>query len=150
NLIRAGQMLAVYQLAGSISRPIWGWIADRYLTPMQTLGVHGIGMTVAAALAAQFSPGWAAGGVLVVVLLAGCSAGGYTGVAYAEYAALGGTRRTEATGLGTALMFSGGLLLPPLFGISVTFLGGYLVAYRAFAALALGSAILMWWPPVPR
>jgi nitrate/nitrite transporter NarK len=150
NLIRAGQMLAVYQIAGSISRPIWGWIADRYLTPMRTLGVHGIGMTVAAALAAQFSAGWPVGGVFGVVLLAGCTAGGYTGVAYAEYAALGGTRRTEATGLGTALMFSGGLLLPPLFGVSVTFLGGFTPAYRAFAALVLGSAILMWWPPAPR
>ena len=46
-----------------------------------------------------------------MALLAGCSAGGYTGVAYAEYAALGGARRTEATGLGTAIMFSGGMLV---------------------------------------
>jgi nitrate/nitrite transporter NarK len=150
NLIRAGQMLAVYQFAGSISRPIWGWVADRHLTPTQTLGVHGIGMTMAAALAAQFGAGWSVVAVLGVVLLAGCTAGGYTGVAYAEYASLGGARRTEATGLGTALMFSGGLLLPPLFGASVAFLGGYEVTYRAFAVLALGSAVLMWWPPVRR
>ena len=150
NLIRAGQMLAVYQLAGSISRPIWGWVADRHLTPMRTLGAHGIGMTIAAALAAQFSAAWSVVEVLAVVLLAGCTAGGYTGVAYAEYASLGGARRTEATGLGTALMFSGGLLLPPLFGAFVTFLGGYHATYRAFAVLALGSAVLMWWPPVGR
>jgi nitrate/nitrite transporter NarK len=150
NLVRAGQMLAVYQFAGSISRPIWGWVADRHLTPMRTLGVHGVGMTIAAALAAQFGEGWSIGEVLAVVLLAGCTAGGYTGVAYAEYASLGGTRRTEATGLGTALMFSGGLLLPPLFGISVTYLGGYEATYRVFALLAMGSAILMWWPPVRR
>ena len=104
---------------------------------------------IAAALAAQFGPTWPVVGVLAVVLLAGCTAGGYTGVAYAEYASLGGTRRTEATGLGTALMFSGGLLLPPLFGASVTFLGGYEETYRAFAVLALASAVLMWWPPAP-
>jgi MFS family permease len=150
NLIRAGQMLAVYQVAGSVSRPIWGWIADRYLTPMRTLGVHGIGMTIAAALAARFNAGWSVPEVLPVVLLAGCTAGGYTGVAYAEYASLGGTRRTEATGLGTALMFSGGLLLPPLFGISVTVMGGFDVAYRVFAVLALGGAVLMWWPSAGR
>jgi nitrate/nitrite transporter NarK len=147
NLIRAGQMLAVYQVAGSISRPIWGWIADRYLTPTRTLGVHGIGMTIAAVLAAQFNAGWSVVEVLAVVLLAGCTAGGYTGVAYAEYASLGGTRRTEATGLGTALMFSGGLLLPPLFGASVTLLGGYEATYRAFAVFALGGAILLLWRP---
>jgi MFS family permease len=147
NLIRAGQMLAIYQIAGSISRPIWGWVADRFLTPMQTLGVLGVGMAVAAALAGQFSSAWPAIDVLAAVLLAGCTAGGYTGVAYAEYAALGGMRRTEATGLGTALMFSGGLLIPPLFGASVTLLGGYEATYRAIGALALASSTLMLWSP---
>ena len=29
SLVQAGRMLAAYQIAGSISRPIWGWIADR-------------------------------------------------------------------------------------------------------------------------
>ena len=150
NLVRAGQMLAVYQVAGSVSRPIWGWVADRFLTPTQTLGVHGVGMAAAAALAGQFGADWPLLAILTVVLLAGCTAGGYTGVAYAEYASLGGTRRTEATGLGTALMFSGGLLMPPLFGISITFLGGYDVTYRAFAVLALGSAALLWRSPAGR
>jgi hypothetical protein len=88
--------------------------------------------------------------VFAVVLLAGCTAGGYTGVAYAEYAALGGTRRTEATGLGTALMFSGGLLIPPAFGVSVAFLGGFEETYRAIGVLALASAVPMWWTPPRR
>lgn len=150
NLVRAGQMLAVYQIAGSVSRPIWGWVADRYLTPTQTLAMHGVGMALAAVLAAQFGAAWPLAGILAVVLLAGCTAGGYTGVAYAEYASLGGTRRTEATGLGTALMFSGGLLMPPLFGVSTTFLGGYGVTYRGFAVLALASAALLWCSPADR
>jgi MFS family permease len=147
DLIRAGQFLALYQVAGSVSRPIWGWVADRYLTPMRTLGVHGVGMAIAAALAGQFGPGWPAVEIMAVVLLAGCTAGGYTGVAYAEYASLGGTRRTEATGLGTALMFSGGLLIPPLFGASVTLSGGYEMTYRVIAGLALASSALLFWPP---
>jgi MFS family permease len=147
DLIRAGQFLAVYQVAGSISRPIWGWVADRYLTPMRTLGVHGMGMAIAAVLAGQFGPDWPAIEITAVVLLAGCTAGGYTGVAYAEYASLGGTRRTEATGLGTALMFSGGLLIPPLFGASVALSGGYEATYRIMGVLALASATLLLWPP---
>ncbi len=145
NLIRAGQMLAVYQLAGSISRPIWGWVADRFLTPMRTLGVHGVGMALAAALSAQFSSDWSIPEIFAVVLLAGCTAGGYTGVAYAEYASLGGARRTEATGLGTALMFSGGLVIPPLFGTSVTFLGSYETTWRVMAIFAAVSAVPMLW-----
>ena len=146
DLVRAGQMLAVYQIAGSVSRPIWGWIADRHLTPMQTLGVLGVGMAVAAALAGNFSARWTTPEIIAAVLLAGCTAGGYTGVAYAEYASLGGARRTEASGLGTALMFSGGLMIPPLFGASVTLLGGYEITYHAMALLALASAVLLGWP----
>jgi nitrate/nitrite transporter NarK len=144
-LIRAGQMLAVYQIVGSISRPIWGWIADRFLTPARTLSVHGVGMAVAAFLAGQFGRDWSAAGIFAVVVLAGATAGGYTGVAYAEYASLGGARRTESTGLGTALMFSGGLLIPPVFGVSITLLGGFEATYRAVALLALASAAPLWW-----
>ena len=58
-----------------------------------------------------------------------CTAGGYTGVAYAEYAHLGGARRTEATGLGTAVMFAGVLLIPSSFGVTVAASGGYALAY---------------------
>ena len=60
----------------------------------------------------QFDPAWSVVEIFEVVLLAGCTAGGYTGVAYADTHRSGGARRTEASGLGTALMFSGGLLIP--------------------------------------
>jgi MFS family permease len=84
--------------------------------------------------------------VMANALLAGCSAGGYTGVAYAEYATLGGTRRTEATGLGTAIFFSGGMAVPPIFGASVAALGGYRGSYMIGAACALASGLLLMWP----
>jgi len=138
-------MLAVYQIAGSVSRPVWGWIADRYLTPTSVLAIHGFGMAIAAALTGQFHSGWTSSEVFVVVLLAGCTAGGYTGVAYAEYASLGGARRTEATGLGTALMFSGGMSIPPLFGTSIAFFGDYSMTYAAMAVFALTGAVSLWW-----
>jgi MFS family permease len=143
DLVRAGQMLAAYQIAGSVSRPVWGWIADRFLTPAQTLAVHGVGMAAVAAVTALYGPGWPVWAVLGNAILAGCTAGGYTGVAYAEYAALGGARRTEATGLGTAILFGGGMALPPVFGSAVTALGGYGVPYLLGAAGALISAVLL-------
>ena len=112
SLVQAGRILAAYQIAGSISRPIWGWIADRLLTPAQTLAVLGIGMAIASLLTGLYSPNWPAWAVMANALLAGCTSGGYTGVGYAEYAALGGSRRTEATGLGTAIFFAGGMAAP--------------------------------------
>jgi MFS family permease len=146
DLVAAGQILAAYQIAGSISRPIWGWIADRFLTPAQTLSIHGVGMAACSLLMGFYSPGWPVWAVLANAVLAGCTAGGYTGVGYAEYATLGGTRRTEATGLGTAIFFTGGMAVPPIFGAAVVAFGGYRGSYMVGAACALASAALLVWP----
>ena len=143
DLVQAGRMLAAYQIAGSVSRPIWGWIADRFLTPARTLAVHGVGMALATLVTSLYAPEWPVWAVMANALLAGCTAGGYTGVAYAEYAALGGARRTEATGLGTAILFAGGMALPPVFGLAVTALGGYRLSYMIGAACALGCGVLL-------
>jgi MFS family permease len=145
-LVQAGQILAAYQIAGSLSRPVWGWIADRFLTPAQTLAVLGFGMAGGAALAGFYGPGWPRWAVMANALLAGCTAGGYTGVGYAEYAALGGSRRTEATGLGTAIFFAGGMAAPPAFGVAVAALGGYRASYLIGAICALASGVLLLWP----
>jgi MFS family permease len=143
NLIEAGQILAAYQIAGSISRPIWGWIADRFITPAQTLAIHGVGMAICLLLTGYYSPAWPVWAIMANALLAGCTAGGYTGVGYAEYAVLGGTRRTEATGLGTAIFFTGGMAVPPIFGAAVVAMGGYRGSYTIGAACALASGLLL-------
>ena len=150
NLVTAGRVLAVYQVAGSLSRPVWGWVADRLLTPAQTLAILGIGMAACAAATGFYAPGWPVWGVMANALLAGCTSGGYTGVAYAEYAALGGARRTEATGLGTAIMFAGCMVVPPVFGVCVAVLGGYLASYLTGAAMALAAGVLLALPLRPR
>lgn len=143
DLIAAGQALAAYQIAGSVSRPVWGWVADRYLTPVQTLAVQGAGMAAATLLTSLYAPGWPAWAIVANAVLGGSTSGGYTGVIYAEYAALGGARRTEATGLGTAVLFAGCTVVPPLFGAMVAALGGFRAAYMIGAACALASALLL-------
>jgi MFS family permease len=142
-LVQAGQVLAAYQIAGSLSRPVWGWIADRLLSPAHTLAVHGAGMAACACVTGLYGPGWPMWGILINAILTGCTAGGYTGVAYAEYAALGGPRRTEATGLGTAIMFAGGMAVPPAFGLCVAAVGGFRASYMIGAAAALASGLLL-------
>jgi MFS family permease len=145
-LVAAGQALASYQVAGAISRPLWGWVADRFITPTRVLVVQGVIMAGAAVAAAQFGPHWPIWAVLAVAVLAGASASGYTGIAYAEYARLGGVRRTEATGLGTAVMFFGVTVIPSAFGAMVTVASGYRAAYLALAVLALTGAACLWGP----
>jgi MFS family permease len=146
DLIGAGQALAAYQITGAVSRPIWGWAADRFLTPTRTLAVQGFIMAGAALAAGQFGPHWPVSLVVAVAAIAGASAGGYTGIAYAEWARLGGARRTEATGLGTALMFFGVTVIPSAFGLVVTVLHGYADSYAALGVLALLGAALMCLP----
>jgi MFS family permease len=143
DLIGAGLALAAFQTTGAVSRPIWGWGADHFLTPRQTLILQGLIMAGAAITVGQFGPRWPVSLVVTVAAVAGASAGGYTGIAYAEWARLGGARRTEATGLGTALMFFGVTVIPSAFGLAVTLLHGYGGAYAMLGVLALlGTAPL--------
>lgn len=136
DLIHAGQALAAYQLAGVISRPVWGWFADHVLAARRLLVLQGLVMAVAATVAGQFGSGWPYAAVLLVCVIAGATASGYTGIAYAEFARLGGARRTEATGLGSSVMFTGSMLLPALFGLAVGTLGAYAWAYAGVGLLA--------------
>ena len=144
DLVRAGVALAIYQVAGALSRPVWGWVADRYLSPARMLSVLGFAMGGAALAVGAFGPRWPWGLVLLTAMIAGLTASGFTGVAYAEYARLGGARRTETTGLGTASMFAGVMLMPSLFGAAVTGLGGWFLPYTGLAVLTVGSALLLW------
>ena len=136
DLIHAGRALAAYQLSGVITRSIWGWLADHVLAARWLLVLQGLVMAGAAAAAGQFGVGWPYAAVLLICTVAGATASGYTGIAYAEYARLGGTRRTEATGLGSSVMFSGSMLLPSLFGLAVGGLGAYAWAYAGVGVLA--------------
>jgi len=144
DLIAAGQALATYQLSGVLTRPVWGWIADNFMPARRLLVLQGIVMAGAALVAGQFgadTPGWL---VLLTCVAAGATASGYTGIAYGEFARLGGTRRTEATGLGSSAMFAGVLVLPALATLIVTTLDSYAIAYGAVAALAMLGAAALW------
>jgi MFS family permease len=143
DLLEAGRALAVYQICGGISRPVWGWVADRFLSPSRMLGLLGLVMALAAIAAGAFGPGWPAWLVLTVCGAAGATASGYTGLAYAEYARLGGPRRTEATGLGAAMMFTGVMLIPAMMGFTLTATGNYMLCFAALAGLAIISGIVV-------
>jgi len=143
NLIQAGQALAVYQLAAVVSRPIWGWMADQHVTAKSLLTWQGFLMGAAALIAGQFAAAWYQWLVLIVCAVAGATASGFTGLAYAEWARLGGAKRTEATGLGSGLMFAGVLLMPSVFSIEVTFFDDYGLAYGCAGGLAEIAGLIL-------
>ena len=148
DLVTAGWALAAFQIAALVSRPVFGWVADRFIPAWTMLTIQGFVMAGAALLAGNFSPGWPVWAILAVAAVAGATASGYTGLAYAEFARLGGAQRTEATGLGSAAMFSGVLLMPSLGSLVVTSTGSYLVAYGAIAVFTTFAAVVLAWPGV--
>ena len=144
DLVTAGWTLAAYQSAALVSRPLLGYLADRYVAPMRLLALLGFFMCAMAALSGFFSPTWPRAALLVVCMAAGFSASGFTGLAYAEFARLGGAARTQATGLGSAAMFAGVLVLPPLFGLAATATQAFLLPYMALAVATLAASIMIW------
>lgn len=133
-------------MAGVVSRPIWGWLADRFVTARRLLVLQGFVMAAAALFAGRFDQSWSVPPILAVCAIAGASASGFTGIAFAEYARLGQARRTEATGLGASAMFAGVMTLPSGFGLIVGLLHNYALAYGVIALLATASAIMLTWP----
>jgi len=143
DLVRAGQTLAAYQLAGVISRPIWGWLSDNVMGARWWLALQGAVMCAMAILVGTFSEAWAAPLIVLVSMIAGATASGFTGIAYGEYARLGGKRRTEATGAGAAFMFCGVMVLPSIMSLVVTLTGSYETVYAAIGVLALAAGLGM-------
>jgi MFS family permease len=141
DLVAAGQVLALYQISGVASRPIWGWLADRYITSIKLLGLLGFVMAAAAIAAGQISESWSIWPVLLIAIAAGSTASGYTGIAYGAFAAFSGKYRTEATALGSSAMFAGVLILPTIFGLIVGDMAHYWQAYSLMAVIALLSGL---------
>lgn len=139
-LIEAGRALAVYQIGGAVSRPIWGWIADKWLAARWLLVLQGVIACAAAICAGRFGPEWPHLVILTVCAVGGATASGFTGIAYGEWARLGSDRRTEATGLGAAAMFSGVLVLPSVMSLIVTAQQSFETAYMVMGLAALFSA----------
>ncbi|MEX1036805.1 MAG: MFS transporter [Sneathiella sp.] len=150
SLIAAGQVLALYQIAGVASRPVWGWLADRYITSIRLLGLLGLVMGLAAIAMGQLSDGWSIWFILLVAVVAGATASGFTGIAYGAFAAFSGQYRTEATALGSGAMFAGVLIMPTVFGLIVGERADYWQAYVLMALIATASGAWLMTAKVPK
>ncbi|MFO1169280.1 MAG: MFS transporter [Rhodoblastus sp.] len=144
DLVTAGWTLAAYQTAALVSRPLLGFVADRFVAPTRLLAALGFLMCLSALLSALFAPAWPGAAIVAVCVAAGLSASGFTGLAYAEFARIGGAARTEATGLGSAAMFAGVLAIPPLFGLTATATGAFALPYGALAVATLAASLMVW------
>ncbi len=136
--------LVTFQFSGIGARILLAVIADAWVSARVLLAIQGVVMAAAAMAAAHYGADWPLWLVLINCGVAGASASGYTGLAFAEFARIGGEGRTaEATGLGAATMFLGVAAMAPLFRLGIELFDGYRVPYLAVAGLTLASALTL-------
>jgi len=142
NLLLAGALLSVSQLAGVVGRLGWGFVADRVPSPRLLLLGIALLMAVAAGLMSLFTEAWPVAAIAAVVILLGATASGWNGVFLAEI--MRDVRPAEV-GLATSgsLMFTylGIVLGPSLFGALASAVG-FPKAYIVMGAAVLLGGIL--------
>lgn len=142
SLVEAGLLLSAAQACGVVGRILWGVWSDRSGRPLMVLGLLGILMGAAAALAAAFTPAWPYAGLLAVCGLFGGSAIGWNGVFIAEVARIATpTHAGTATGGSLFLTFLGILLALPAFAGIASLTGSYSAAFVAVAATTSASGV---------
>jgi MFS family permease len=136
--------LVTFQLSGIGTRIVLGFAADAWISARTLLAAQGILMGISAIIASQYDSGCPLWLILANTALAGATASGYTGLAFAEFARIGGPpRAAETTGLGAALMFGGVAVMAPLFRLGIDVFGGYALPFLVIAALAFVSAAVL-------
>jgi MFS family permease len=138
DLVLAGALLSVSQLAGVVGRLGWGFIADRVPAPRLLLLAIALPMAVAAGLMSLFTAAWPLGAIAAVVILLGATASGWNGVFLAEI--IRDVRTTEVgLAISGSLMFTYlGIVLGPLLFSALAIVIGFPKAY-----IVMGAAVLL-------
>src|SRR5690349_5751955 len=140
SIARAGFLLFLSQIVGSVVRLLSGGMGDR-MPRMKLLGWTGVGMALgstATGLLGPDTPFWL---IALVVMAYGSVVISWNGTSQAEFAHLSPPGETAAiAAVQTALAFSGAVFGPPVFGLLASAVS-YRAAFFAAAACVLASAV---------
>jgi sugar phosphate permease len=143
--VAAGQLLALAQAGGTLSRLAWGFVSDRYFGSRRRPGVVMTALTGAAALGLlALGPALPAPLIPALALVAGFGAFGWIGLYFALVAEIGGPAHAGVlTGVAVAFAWSGVMLGPALFGLLLELSNGYTVPWLFVAAIAVVVAVAL-------
>ena len=137
DMVAAGTLTALAALAGSVARPLGGFVADRFGGLLLLKGLFVIVM-ILCLISAQFSTiDWALAIVIMIMLCLGFGNGVVFQVVSCRFQGMMGT----ASGLIGAAGGLGGFLLPTCFGWMKDFTGTFSAGFFAFG-LVSGFAAL--------
>jgi predicted MFS family arabinose efflux permease len=144
SLVAAGVALTVAQAGGVIGRILWGYVADRWLSPTMMLIVIALMLTTGAVGTALLRPESSPWILFPVLVIFGASAIGWNGVFLAEIARLAPAGQASvATGGTLCITFLGVVLGPPLFGVLAGMLKSYGASYGALGLFGLVITVLL-------
>ena len=144
SLVEAGALLALYQAAGGLARPVWGILADRISGPPVLTGLSLC--TIATCIALFWLDGsWPPALVALIVGVLGATSYGWNGVYHAEATRISPPREIATVTAGTSsFAYSGVLAGPALFAVGYQFSGSYPAMFGSLAgAAALGLCCLL-------
>lgn len=151
DLVTAGLVLAVVQVAGVTGRVGWGAIAGLLLPARLVLVLIGGLMAAASLIMATVAPDWPIVAICAVAVIYGATAVGWNGVMLAELSRLAPAgQAVHATGGSLFFTFGGVMIGPALFGAWVTASGSYPSGFVILAALSLIGAAFLLARPSPR
>ena len=146
DLVKAGAIFAISQVASVVARIAWGWITDKSGSARSVLGVLGIAMAIAAVAAAIMQPGWTELAVTLVAVAYSATAISWHGVVLAEVANIS-KPESVATNTGGVLSFAvgGQFVYPWVMGAILALGGGFHIGFAlgAVPALAVGLLFLI-------
>ena len=144
SLVAAGVALTVAQAGGVAGRILWGYVADRWLSPTTMLIVIALLLTLGAVGTALLHPDSSPWILFPVLVIFGASAIGWNGVFLAQVARLAPAGQASvATGGTLCITFFGVVLGPPLFGVLAGVLSSYGASYGVLGLLGLMITALL-------
>ena len=144
SLVAAGVALTVAQAGGVIGRILWGYVADRWLSPTMMLIVIALMLTFGAVGTALLRPDSTPWILFPVLVIFGASAIGWNGVFLAEIARLAPAGQASvATGGTLCITFLGVVLGPPLFGVLAGIFKSYVTSYGVLGLFGLIITVLL-------
>ncbi len=144
SLVEAGALLALYQAAGALARPIWGILADRTGGPPVLIGLSLCTIFTCLALF-WLDASWSPVLVITIIAVLGATSFGWNGVFHAEATRISPPREIAMLTAGTSsFAYAGVLAGPALFAVGYQLSGSYPAMFGSLAAVAAaGLACLL-------
>ena len=138
SLLEAGAIFSVATAVAIPGRIFWGWLSSRFIQPKAMLGILALLMFLAVGMTSLIDFTWSNWQVMFVAVLVSISVFSWHGVTLAEAAKLAPSQM-RGTVTGGVLSFGqfGGLVLPLLYSLILSFTGSYQLGFIVCSVPAL-------------